>query len=248
MKMCLAAMSTRKNFENEFYRCKFMLESFYSFPDWLMPYFKQADLALLDSGAFTYLNNAKKGQTVDFNKYLDTYIDFINKNDIKYFFELDIDSLVGIEEVERLRERLEKETDKKSIPVFHKARGKDYFLKMCDEYDYVAVGGIVTKEIKPFEHKYFKWFIDEAHKRNTKIHLLGYTNLKGIYDYRADSVDSTSWLSGGRFGTMYWFDGQILRQVDTGKRRRREDISHEPLDLYNYNQWLKLQQYLDKKI
>ena len=48
--------------------------------------------------------------------------------------------------------------------VWHKSRGKDYWLKMIKEYDYVAIGGIVTKEIKPSEYKYFHWFIRQATK------------------------------------------------------------------------------------
>ena len=183
---------------------------------------------------------------MNFDDYLTTYIDFINKNDIKYFFELDVDSVVGIEEVERLRKRLETETGKKCIPVWHKSRGKQYFIDMCKEYDYIAIGGIVTREICPTDFKYFKWFIDTAHAHNCQIHGLGFTNLQGMKIYNFDSVDSTSWLSGGRFGSCYWFDGRNLRIVDTGKRRRRSDISHEPLDRHNYYEWVKFQQYADK--
>lgn len=131
-----------------------MLESFYYVEDWEIPLIKGCELFLLDSGAFTFMNNSKTA--VDFNEYLTTYIDFINKHDIKYFFELDIDAVVGLEEVEKLRKRLEAETGKKCIPVWHKSRGKEKFIEMCKEYDYVAIGGIVTKEIKPVEHKYFK--------------------------------------------------------------------------------------------
>ena len=60
---------------------------------------------LLDSGAFTFMNNSK---SVDFDLYLDKYIDFIIEKNIKYFFELDIDSIVGYKKVLQLRERLER--------------------------------------------------------------------------------------------------------------------------------------------
>jgi hypothetical protein len=221
-----------------------MLESFYYLQDWQLPYIKECDLFLLDSGAFTFMNNCKTG--VNFDEYLTTYIDFINKHDIKYFFELDIDAVVGLEEVERLRKRLETETGKKSIPVWHKSRGKEKFIEMCKEYDYVAIGGIVTKEIKPAEYKYFKWFIDTAHSYGCQIHGLGFTNLKGLYIFNFDSVDSTSWKSGGRFGSMYHFTGRELTMVNTGKRRRRSDISYEPLDRHNFFEWVKFQNYADK--
>ena len=244
MKICLAAPSSRKFLTDEYKHCKYMLESFYSMPDWLIPVIKECDLFLLDSGAFTFMNNSKNN--VDFDEYLTKYISFINTHDIKYFFELDVDVIVGLKEVERLRKRLEEETGKKCIPVWHKSRGKDYFIKMCKEYDYIAIGGIVTKEIKPYEFKYFKWFIDTAHSYGCKIHGLGFTNLKGLYIYNFDSVDSTSWVAGGKFDSLYHFNGREMKQVDTGNRKRRSDLSTDPINRHNYYEWVKFQHYAEK--
>ena len=245
MKVCLAAPSSRKFLTSEYHHCKYMLESFYSMKDWLIPVIKQCEFFMLDSGAFTFMSS-NKGEKIDFDDYLTKYINFINKHDIKYFFELDIDVVVGLEEVERLRRRLEKETNKKCIPVWHRSRGKEYFINLCKEYDYVAIGGIVTKEIMPNEYKYFRWFIDTAHSYNCKIHGLGFTNLKGMYIYNFDSVDSTNWCSGGRFGSLYHFDGRKIKQVDTGTRRRRSDITTDKINRHNYYEWVKFQEYADK--
>lgn len=247
MKICLASPSNWKFLKEDYSCCKYMLESFFTMEEWLIPIIKKCDLFLLDSGAFTFMNSKKK-KSHNFDEYLTEYINFINKNDIKYFFELDIDSIVGIEEVERLRKRLENETQKKCIPVFHKSRGKDYFIKMCQEYDYIAIGGIVTKEIKPEEYKYFKWFIDTAHSYGCKIHGLGFTNLKSLRYYNFDSVDSTSWKSGGRYGTCYHFTGREIKVVDTNNRRRRGDISHHDLDRHNYYEWVKFQKYAEERL
>lgn len=244
MKICLAAPSSRKFLAEEYIHCKYMLESFYSMTDWLIPIAKKCDLFLLDSGAFTFMNNSKSN--VDFDEYLTSYIEFINKHDISHFFELDIDVLVGLEEVERLRKRLESETGKKPIPVWHKSRGKEKFIEMCEQYDYVAIGGIVTKEILPAEYKYFKWFIDTAHSYGCKIHGLGFTNLKGLYIYNFDSVDSTSWVAGGKFGTLYQFTGRGLKQVDTEGRKRRKDLSTDPINRHNYYEWVKFQEYAER--
>ena len=61
-----------------------------------MKYYLSEDckMFLLDSGAFTFMNSNKKNE--DIKSYLDSYIDFINKYDIKYFFELDLIQLVGL--------------------------------------------------------------------------------------------------------------------------------------------------------
>lgn len=244
MKICLAAPSSRKFLVNEYGRCKYMLESFFSMTDWLIPVIKQCEFFMLDSGAFTFMNNCKAD--VDFDEYLTRYIEFINKHDIQYFFELDVDVIVGYEEVKRLRKRLEAETGKKCIPVWHRSRGKENFIEMCKEYDYVAIGGIVTREIKPQEYPYFKWFIDTAHSYGCKIHGLGFTNLKGLYIYNFDSVDSTSWVAGGKFGTLYHFNGKEMKQVDTGNRKRRKDLSTDPINRHNYYEWVKFQEFADK--
>lgn len=125
-----------------------ILESFY----YLRKHEKFMDLVghfgsfLLDSGAYTFMAGSHKG-AIDWDEYVESYAKFINKYDVRLFFELDIDSVVGLEEVERLRAKLEAMTNKKPIPVWHKNRGKEYFIKMCEEYPYVALGGIVTKEI-----------------------------------------------------------------------------------------------------
>ena len=93
---------------------------------------------LLDSGAFTFLSNAKT--KVDWERYIEEYAEYITNNNIKLFFELDIDSIVGLKQVEKYRERLEKLTNRQCIPVWHPSRGYDYFIKMCKDYPYVALG------------------------------------------------------------------------------------------------------------
>ena len=132
MKVFLASTSD-KSFISNITDSKYILESFYYFQEWQILLIKKCEMFLLDSGAFTFMNS-QKGK-IDFNEYLTRYINFINKYDIKYFFELDVDSIVGYEKVKQLRKRLENETGKKCIPVWHKSRGKEEYLKMCEEYE-----------------------------------------------------------------------------------------------------------------
>lgn len=219
-----------------------ILESFYylrknkQFPRLI----KTFENFLLDSGAFTFLSS---GKSVDFDAYTEEYAAFIGKWGVRNFFELDIDSIVGIKEVERLRHKLIDATGRKPIPVWHKNRGKEYFIKMCKEFPYVAIGGIVTKEIpiRAYE-KMFPWFIATAHKYGCKIHALGYTNIKGLYTYKFDSVDSTAWLYGSRGGFLYKFDvgNNTMRQIDAppGKRLKpREAAAH------NFGEWVRFMKY-----
>ena len=218
-----------------------ILESFYyadEWTEWAIPRLKNF---MLDSGAFTFMTS-HKGK-IDWNEYLKSYADFINKNDVKLFFELDIDSIVGYEKVKEMRKWLEKATGKKPIPVWHKSRGKEEFLRMCDEYDYVAIGGIVTREITRNEYKYFTWFINEAHKRGAKIHGLGFTNLEGIKKYHFDSVDSTSWTTGNRFGSIYRFNGTTMEKY--GKKEGQRLSDSRTTAIHNFNEWVKFQKYAE---
>lgn len=203
----------------------------------LIPFFKGF---LLDSGAFTFMAQTKG--PVDFDEYLRRYIAFIKKHDIQHFFELDVDSVVGYEKVKEYRRILERETGRRCIPVWHRARGKEDFLRMCEEYDYVAIGGIVTKEIRPSEHRYFPWFIREAHKRGAKIHGLGYTNLSGLSKYHFDSVDSSSWTSGNRFGHLYKFTGRGLQQIHKPPGTR---VKARITAINNFVEWVKFSEWAE---
>lgn len=99
MKIFMAGTYSHKYVVEE-HKNDYILESFYSIKEWQIQYIKECKMFLLDSGAFTFMNS-NKGKT-DFNQYLKDYINFINKYDIKYFFELDIDSLPKTEK-ERLK-------------------------------------------------------------------------------------------------------------------------------------------------
>lgn len=223
-----------------------ILESFYYLRnnEGFMSIAKQLGCFLLDSGAFTFMSGSHKGGC-DWDKYVEEYAAFINRHDIKLFFELDIDSVVGLSEVERLRNKLECLTKKKPIPVWHKNRGKEYFVKMCEEYPYVAIGGIVTKEIpRNIYEKAFPWFINEAHKRGTKIHALGYTTIANLKKYHFDSVDSTAWLYGNRGGYIYRFNlntGLMEQFYKGGCRLKTREAA-----VNNFNEWVKFSNYADK--
>lgn len=216
----------------------YVLESFYYFKPWQTYILQNCRDFLLDSGAFTFINN-NKGR-VNFNEYVDKYIKFINEHDIKHFFELDIDAVLGYQEVLQIRKKIEQQTKKKCIPVWHRSRGKEDFKRMCQEYSYVALGGLAIKEIKPKEYDYLYWFTDYAHKNNCKIHGLGFTGQNAI-KYNFDTVDSTSWLQARRFGELSKFDGEkmIRLKVDKKTKKGKPEILE-----FNLKEWIKYQKYL----
>lgn len=49
------------------------------------------------------------GKTVDWIKYADAYCDFINAHNCKYYFELDLDVIIGVEQTKNLHSILRQE-------------------------------------------------------------------------------------------------------------------------------------------
>ena len=92
--------------------------------------------------------NGKSITEKQMEEYIEKYICHIKKYNVKYFFEMDVDCIFGLEKVEIWRKKIENQTGIKSIPVWHKSRGIDYFKRMVDEYDYIAIGGFANGDIK----------------------------------------------------------------------------------------------------
>ena len=197
MKICLAGNFNEKLMPDFVKATPYRLQSMYFMEDWEIPYIHQFEFFLLDSGAFTFMG---KKRTANFDEYVAKYIDFINKNNVDNFIELDIDNIVGLKKVEEYRNLINKETGKKCIPVWHVSRGIQYFKDCCKEYPYVALGGIVTNEIRLEQYSKLPYFISYAHHCGCKIHGLGFTKFNWLKFCHFDSVDSTSWLSDVRYG------------------------------------------------
>lgn len=86
---------------------------------------------------------------------------------------------------------------------------------MVKNYKYVAIGGI-RQEIGKKRYKYFKLFLDEAHKYNCRVHGLGFTRTVDLESIPFDSVDSTTYMNGAKFFSPHMFDGKkvVTNNVD----------------------------------
>ena len=228
----------------------YVLDSFFYMDDLArkqIPFFKDF---MLDSGAFTFFNgsqNAEKTKSTKWEEYVDRYADFIKTSGIQKFFELDIDEIIGYENVKRLRRRLEEKTGTQCIPVWHLPRGRDEFYRMCDEYKYVAIGTTnVNDEGRRIKSaNVLDWFIATAHRNKCKIHGLGYTNLTGLTRHKFDSVDSTSWTSGNRFGHIFLFNGKTMIKVKKKSNQKIARHKAKEAALHNFTEWVKFQRYAE---
>lgn len=201
---------------------------------------------IVDSGAFTFMSGTASGTHIDWDRYAEEYADFVSQYHAENYIELDLDAIIGLDEVERLRKKLTKIVGYPPIPVWHKSRGWDYWLKMCRDYPYIAIGGIVTKEIKRNEWPFFQTMLRESKKTGAKVHALGCTPSDPSFfkRYQFYSSDSSSWTSTMRFSKYdYWNGSKIVRlnrdgRVDLAKARDFYD--------YTFTQWLKYQRYADR--
>lgn len=222
----------------------FILESFYyvnADTERLLPHYGDF---LLDSGAFTFMQD--NSAHLDWEAYIERYAAFIKRNNVTKFFELDIDSVVGYEKVKEYRKKLESLTGRQVIPVWHKNRGLDEWKKMCEEYSYVALGATGKNEDSTWTKKnpeVLNYFITTAHKSKCKIHGLGFTRLNFLERMHFDSVDSTAWTGGNRFGFVYKFDGRTMQKIECPRGKRLADP--KKVALINYTEWLKFQKYAE---
>jgi hypothetical protein len=229
----------------------YILSSFFyhhsrkNIPDW-----SRSDRHILDSGAFSTFKNPNDATKMDWTKYVNLYIEFIKETKQKLFFEIDIDAVVGLPKVEYYRNKIEDAIGIPPIPVWHSSRGWDYFCQMTENYPYVALGTTKANEQGKAIRKnpsILDKFIKQAHKNNSKIHGLGFTNLEWLEKLKFDSVDSTTWLNGAKFGSMVRFQPtgqfeQIIKPLDKKMINPRLRVGT------SFNEWLKYQKWALKNL
>ena len=197
---------------------------------------------LLDSGAFSYLNGQQITRKT-MEEYVKKYIAFIQKYHVKYFFEMDVDAIFGLQAVEEWREQIERETGRKCIPVWHKERGVAYWKDLCRKYDYIAIGGLVLGAKKQ-EYPAYQKLVEYAAVRGVKVHGLGFTKTSLLPEYPFYSVDSSSWLTGAVRGKQKqtFQEGRIVAKRIDSKGKK---LYTGKLCAYNMGQWVKYQKYME---
>lgn len=203
-----------------------------------------ADNFLLDSGAFSFMSGAECSKELLWS-YAERYRDFIISHGVKYYFELDVDTIYGIEFVEEIRKMLETSTGIKSIPVWHKGRGVDYWKKMVAQYDYIAMGGLVF-HVKKQEWEHIRKMVEYAYRRGVRVHGLGFTKTRMLDDYKFWSVDSSSWTKAGARGQQrHKFNGKYIESHRIESNGKKVDLCR--LVVNNGIEWCKYQRYMEGK-
>lgn len=161
-----------------------------------------SELVMIDSGAHSF----QKGTKVKWEDYTHSYAAFIrefDRSNVVGYFEMDVDNIIGYENVLKLREILHKESGhpEKIIPVWHKNRGIKDFKDMCASHAgrVVAITGFKNEDIRDEQ---YPMFLKEAKKHGCKVHCLGMTRKAILDKVPFDYVDSSSWAQQAIYGRI----------------------------------------------
>ena len=244
MKVFLSALEASPEFyyiNSKIDNYKYNLMSFYYIKkeEIFKEIIRKSELILIDSGAHSF----QKGKKVDWVEYTKKYAEWIKENDcdkILGYFEMDVDNIIGYENVLELRKILESVTDK-IIPVWHKNRGIEEFKKMCKDYQgkIIAITGFKNEDIQ--DHQYMM-FLKYAKKYNCKVHCLGMTRKKILDEVPFDFVDSSSWKQQAIYGRV----GKNKVTKEYSKINRKNVMLHCYLDGMEmqkkyYKKWQKIE-------
>lgn len=92
-------------------------------------------------------------------------------------------------------------------------------------------------------HKYVPWFIDKAPENDCRIHGLGFTKTTILENYAFDSVDSSSFSAGGRYGAYQYFDPSLKQMKQVQKPNGTRMPNATALLVHNFYEWVKYQKY-----
>lgn len=167
----------------------------------------------LDSGAFSAWN---MGATISLPKYCN-YIqeneDIIRKDDGVIMASV----LDGIgDPLQTYRNQLEMEArGVRPLPCFHFGEDERYLEFYLANYPYITLGGMVGKTVEQLitwlDRIWERYIIDGSGRPKTKLHAFGITSVRVMERYPWYSVDSSSWIQFGAYGSMFTPDGVPYR-------------------------------------
>jgi hypothetical protein len=181
----------------------------------------------LDSGAFSAFTI---GSLIDINE----YVEYIKKNKEKFEVYATLDVIGDYEATERNTRYMQK-CGLQPLPVFHYKSPVEYLEKLVNEYDYIALGGLVPLALKQQKLKNWLDFCFSIIRNRVKVHGFGVNALWAWERYPFYSVDATSWLKSAKFGEKSYKD-QRLNRFYTETVNYRERVEK---DLLKYSKLAK---------
>jgi len=125
------------------------------------------------------------------------------------------------------------------LPTFH--YGTDYteLEVLVKKYKYLGLGGLtpIFKDKKKLINHFSKCF-NILNKNKTKAHGWGTTAYDILIKFPFYSVDSTSWLSGGKFGNIVEFKNNKLKSGNWNGNTKK--LNYKTINKFNIENYIKM--------
>lgn len=187
---------------------------------------------LLDSGGFTA---RKSGIFIDVHE----YAAFINRFGCRNVFNLDTNN---VDETLKNQKILNASTNAYVLPIYHLSDflsdSKSLIDNYVAKYPYIALGGVAG--LKPSDEllTIFYDYVFSRTKGEIKVHGLGITDQKYLRRYPWYSVDSTTWMSFGRYGNTRFIKDKRAVKFRASKKHYMENYKIEVAG------WLKIEKQI----
>ena len=180
-----------------------ILASFHYFKtidfDELVSNFDTPPMIFADSGAYSAMSQGAPIRIDEYAEWLHRW-----KKHFTVYSNLDV---IRDAEATAVNQRILEKKDLSPIPVFHTGSDFSYLDKLSDEYEYIALGGMVGQP-RPACLKWSATCMKRTRDKGTLFHGFGMTSRDVIEALPWHSVDSSSWVSGAKFGQLTLFDGR----------------------------------------
>lgn len=169
------------------------------------------DRVWMDSGAFSAFTLGSTIDMLEYCRWCDRWREVMD-----YYAVLDV---IGSAEGTYQNQKKMEAAGVRPVPCFHYGEDPAWLERyMAEGYSYIALGGMV-----PIESDQLLTWLDDVWEHylcnpdgtpKIKVHGFGLTTFDLVARYPWFSVDSSSWLATGSFGSiMFWMDGKLHRMV-----------------------------------
>lgn len=165
---------------------------------------EQQDI-LLDSGAFGAWSRGLSIKVEDYIRFLQNF-----KDKLFAYVELDVKADKNISfdksvELTKEHQKIMEDNGLNPLPVYHANSQKySYLEELLEKYDYIMIGGMAGESFDLDAELNHIFSVNNKYRK--KLHGLGQTSIRVCLKYPFYSVDSTTWLIGGKNSEVLIFD------------------------------------------
>ena len=153
----------------------------------------------LDSGAFSAFTKGVKIDIIEYCNFIKEHSDIIT-----HYAVLDV---IGSAEDTLKNQKIMESQGLSPVPCFHYGDDYSYLTYYINNYDYIALGGMVpihTNDLIPWLDTVFAKFIcNDDGTAKIRVHGFGLTTVNIMIRYPWYSVDSTTWRLASAFGEIF---------------------------------------------